>query len=134
MGEAPALEGRCICGGAGWWLAERPQDATTCNCTFCRRFGVMMAYAEDGPGGTITGETRLYLWGPRAIALHLCPTCGSYLGWTEVARGGPRRFAANLRLALDPDSVADIPVQPFEGLVSFEDLPKRGQCLADLWA
>ena len=133
MSESPALEGRCICGGAGWWLAERPQDATTCNCTFCRRFGVMMAYAEEGAGGGLTGETRVYHWGPKSIALHLCPTCANYVGWRDVAPGGTR-FAANLRLALDADSVAEIPVQPFDGLGAFDDLPKRGQCLADLWA
>ncbi|MGZ9809769.1 GFA family protein [Pseudoroseicyclus sp. H15] len=130
------LEGHCVCGATGWWLAEMPGHATSCNCSHCRKFGVLMAYAEEGRGGEITGETFQYIWGDRDIAFHHCPTCGNLLGWTDIRGGeGPHRFAVNLRMADDPAEVAAIPVKPFEGLVSFVDLPGRGgQCVADLWA
>ncbi|WP_373356951.1 GFA family protein [Pseudoroseicyclus sp. CXY001] len=130
------LTGHCVCGATGWRLTEMPEDATSCNCTHCRRFGVLMAYAEEGQGGEITGETFQYIWGDRYIAFHHCPTCGNFLGWTDQSEeDGPHRFSVNLRMADDPAEVAAIPVQPFEGLVTFEDIPKRGdQCIADLWA
>jgi hypothetical protein len=50
----------------------------------------------------------------------------------EKNREGRRRIAVNLRLA-EPDAVADIPVDHFDGLGSFEDLPRDGRCVADYW-
>ena len=38
------LKGTCHCGDAGWALEEFPQSATACNCTVCRRYGVLWAY------------------------------------------------------------------------------------------
>jgi hypothetical protein len=38
----------------------------------------------------------------------------------------------NLRLT-EPGPVARIPIQHFEGLESFEDLPRDGKCVADYW-
>ena len=37
-----------------------------------------------------------------------------------------------MRLA-EPQDVADIPLQRFEGLHSFEDLPRDGRRVADMW-
>ena len=45
---------------------------------------------------------------------------------------GRRRIAVNLRLA-DPEAVAQIPIDHFDGLVSFEHLPRDGRCVADYW-
>jgi hypothetical protein len=45
---------------------------------------------------------------------------------------GRRRIAVNLRLA-EPETVASLPIDRFEGLVSFEDLPRAGRCVADYW-
>jgi hypothetical protein len=45
---------------------------------------------------------------------------------------GRRRIAVNLRLA-EPDAVAKIPIDQFDGLDSFEDLPRDGRCVADYW-
>jgi hypothetical protein len=38
----------------------------------------------------------------------------------------------NLRLA-EPEAVAQIPIDHFDGLNSFEDLPRDGRCVADYW-
>jgi hypothetical protein len=38
----------------------------------------------------------------------------------------------NVRLA-DPESVADIVIDHFDGLESFDDLPRDGRCVKDLW-
>jgi hypothetical protein len=38
----------------------------------------------------------------------------------------------NLRLA-EPEPVAKIPIDHFDGLVRFEDLPRDGRCVADYW-
>jgi hypothetical protein len=44
----------------------------------------------------------------------------------------PRRIAVNLRLT-DPEAVAQLPIDHFDGLESFEDLPRDGRCVGDCW-
>ena len=41
-------------------------------------------------------------------------------------------FAVNLRLA-EPDAVATIPIDRFDGLGTFSDLPRDGRCVGDVW-
>jgi hypothetical protein len=38
----------------------------------------------------------------------------------------------NLRLT-NPEAVAQIPIDDFDGLVSFDDLPRDGRCVEDYW-
>ena len=45
---------------------------------------------------------------------------------------GRRRMAVNLRLA-EPEAVAHIPIDHFDGLNTFKDLPRDGRCVADYW-
>ena len=40
--------------------------------------------------------------------------------------------AVNLRLA-EPEVVAPIPIDHFDGLEKFEDLPRDGRCVSDYW-
>ena len=41
-------------------------------------------------------------------------------------------MAVNVRLS-EPASVAQLPIDHFEGLERFEDLPRDGRCVADYW-
>jgi hypothetical protein len=45
---------------------------------------------------------------------------------------GRRRIAVNARLA-EPDAVADLAIDHFDGLETFDDLPSDGRCVRDLW-
>ncbi len=45
---------------------------------------------------------------------------------------GYRRIAVNLRLA-DPDTVAEIVIDHFDGLESFDDIGRDGRCVKDMW-
>ena len=54
------------------------------------------------------------------------------LARTGRRQEGRRRIAVNLRLA-EPDAVAKIPIDHFDGLDTFEDLPRDGRCVADYW-
>jgi hypothetical protein len=38
------IEGTCLCGSVAWQLEGEPDGATACNCTACRRYGVLWAY------------------------------------------------------------------------------------------
>lgn len=41
-------------------------------------------------------------------------------------------MAVNIRLA-PPDLVADLPIDHFDGLDSFDDLPSDRRCVSDMW-
>ncbi len=128
------IHGTCLCGGVRWQFESRPDGATACNCTADRRYGALWAYDYEGEGITVSGETRAYSRGEQTLEFHFCPTCGCIAFWRAKAKDeeGRIRIAVNLRLA-EPDAVADIPIDHFEGLHSFEDLPRDGRRVADYW-
>ncbi len=128
------VEGACHCGQVRWVFAGQPVSATACNCTVCRRYGVLWAYGHEGEAITVSGPTRAYLTGDKSLGFHFCPECGCVAYWRALEPGpdGQRRIAVNLRLA-EPEAVADIPVEHFDGLVSFDDLGQDGRCVRDLW-
>lgn len=131
------LTGTCHCGAAHWTLKGDPGPITACNCTLCRRYGVLWAYDYvDGRiriVGPVKSYTRVGKADP-ALEILFCPTCGCVLAWRGLRRDdqGRRRIAVNVRLA-EPDAVADLPIDHFDGLDSFEDLPRDGRCVRDLW-
>ncbi len=133
MSKTPVIEGSCHCGAVHWRYEGLPEGATACNCTVCRRYGVLWAYDYDGEGIKVTGTTQFYTRG-KAIEFHFCRVCGCVAFWRgrDVDKQGRRRIAVNLRLA-EPDAVARIPIDHFDGLNTFEDLPRDGRCVADYW-
>jgi len=38
------MQGICHCGRVTWKLDTPPESVTACNCTLCRRYGVLWAY------------------------------------------------------------------------------------------
>ncbi|MFL6548727.1 MAG: GFA family protein [Povalibacter sp.] len=127
------IAGSCHCGAIRWTFAGMPESATACNCTLCRRYGVLWIYDFEGEGIHLTGTTQIYMRG-EAIEFHFCPTCGCVVSWRSrsVDKEGRRRTAVNLRLAV-PEPVAHLPIDHFDGLNTFEDLPRDGRCVADHW-
>ena len=127
------LEGSCHCGAVRWRFEGMPESATVCNCTTCRRYGVIWAYDFEGEGITASGPTKAYTPG-QAIEYHFCPSCGGLAYWRGQRTGpdGRRRIAVNLRLT-EPEAVARIPIDRFDGLMSFDDLGRDGRCVADYW-
>ncbi|GGX17070.1 GFA family protein [Undibacterium macrobrachii] len=127
------IKGACLCGEVRWTFAGQPDGATACNCTACRRYGVLWAYDYENEGIHVSGVTRAYVRG-KALEFHFCPNCGCVAYWRslQLDEQGCRRIAVNLRLA-EPDAVAQIPIDHFDGLDTFDDLPRDGKCVADYW-
>jgi hypothetical protein len=132
--EIKVLEGSCHCGAVHWRFEGMPEGATACNCTVCRRYGVLWIYDYEGEGITVRGPTAAYVRGSKSIGFHFCPQCGCIAYWRALAPGedGRRRIAVNLRLT-EPGPVAKLPIDHFDGLDKFEDLPRDGRCVADVW-
>lgn len=127
------IEGSCHCGAVRWTFEGVPEAATACNCTVCRRYGVLWAYDYEGEGIHVSGPTHAYSRGD-SIGFHFCPVCGCVAYWRALAPGsdGRRRIAVNLRLA-EPAAVGDVPIEHFDGLVTFDDLGRDGRRVSDMW-
>lgn len=127
------IEGACHCGEVRWSLEGVPESATACNCTVCRRYGALWAYDYEGELIRVSGATKAYSRG-KNIGFHFCTECGcmAYFRALEPDKDGRRRIAVNLRLA-EPEAVGDVVIDHFEGLESFEDLPRDGRYVRDMW-
>lgn len=127
------IQGTCLCGSVRWQFEGQPDGATTCNCTACRRYGVLWAYDYEDEGIRVAGTTRAYVRG-KALEFHFCPTCGCVAFWRGLQKDedGRTRIAVNLRLS-EPEAVARIPIDHFDGLNTFDDLPRDGRCVSDYW-
>lgn len=125
------IEGSCHCGKVEWRFEGMPESATACNCTVCRRYGVLWIYDFVGERIQVSGATRAYVRG-KALAFHFCPECGCVAYWLALKADteGRRRIAVNLRLS-EPDPVGHVPIDHFDGLDTFDDLPRDGRCVAD---
>jgi len=128
------IEGSCHCGAVRWRFDGTPESATACNCTVCRRYGVLWAYDFEDERIRVSGPTTVYAWGDRTIGFHFCADCGCVAYWRALAprADGRRRIAVNLRLA-EPQAVGAIPIDHFDGLVTFDDLGRDGRHVADMW-
>jgi hypothetical protein len=132
------LTGYCHCQAAHWSLEGDPGSITACNCTMCRRYGALWAYDYEGERialfGPVSAYTRVGKADP-ALEILFCPKCACVLAWRglRLEEDGRRRIAVNVRLA-DPEAVAQLLIDHFDGLMSFEDLPSSGRCVRDLWA
>lgn len=131
------LEGSCHCGGANWTLEGDPGSITICNCSLCRRYGALWAY-DFLPGRIIIeGQVKSYVRVGKAdpaLEILFCPACAAVVAWRGMRQeeDGRRRVAVNIRLA-QPDQVGDLPIDRFDGLDSFDDLPSDGRCVRDFW-
>lgn len=134
MNAEKTIEGSCHCGAVRWSHDGPPESATACNCTICRRHGALWIYDFDGERIHVSGPTNVYVWGSRSLGFHFCATCGCVVYWRSLTSGedGRRRIAVNVRLA-EPDMVAHLPIDHFDGLVTFDDLGRDGRCVADMW-
>lgn len=127
------IEGSCHCGSVRWTFEGIPESVTACNCTVCRRYGALWAYDYQDEGIKVSGATRAYVRG-NAIEFHFCPNCGCVAYWRgrEPTPENRRRIAVNVRLT-EPGPIAHLPIDHFDGLDKFEDLPRDTRCVRDHW-
>jgi hypothetical protein len=73
----------CHCGAVTVALAAYPIEVTDCNCSLCRRYGVLWAYysASDIVSLPEPSLTDRYAWNGRHVDFHRCRNCGCVTHW-----------------------------------------------------
>ncbi len=129
------LEGTCHCGDVSWTLRDLPESATACNCTVCRRYGVLWAYGYIDDDIRAHGKTNIYRrTDGGAIDFHFCSNCGCVTHYvrTNARPDGRHRTAVNLRLT-DPDPIFELPIDHFDGQETMKELPRDARKVRDIW-
>ena len=129
------MQGDCHCGRVTWTPDTPPESVPACTCQICRRSGVLWAYGYIGHDIYISGETTTYCRDDGgAIDFHFCTNCGCVTHYIATNPGDDGRHwtVVNLRLT-EPETIAHLPIDHFDGLDSFDDLPRDGRCVVDMW-
>jgi hypothetical protein len=108
----------CHCGALRLEIDAAPETVTDCNCSICRRLGVLWAYYSPKQVRLVpeNGATDIYMWDDRAIEFHHCLTCGCTTHWSAVDRNAVR-MGVNARL-MDPKVLAGARVRHLDGAVT----------------
>lgn len=100
------IESSCHCGTVRLEILSAPEEVTDCNCSICRRYGVLWAYYAPAHVRIIATEdaTESYLWGDKSIEFHRCQNCGCVTHWAAVDQPADR-MGVNARL-MTPEVLA----------------------------
>ena len=105
----------CHCGAVRIALAAAPTEVTQCNCSLCRRYGVLWTYvdAADADLAGVEDTTDRYAWNGRHVDFHRCRGCGCVTHWSPRDPGRDRR-GINARL-LEPERLAAAKLRHLDG-------------------
>ena len=80
------MNGSCLCGAVTFEVTGRPEGASVCHCSQCRKQSGHLWSSAFVPDGnlTVTGEVRWYQSSAKARR-GFCPVCGSFLFWKSAA-------------------------------------------------
>ena len=104
------FEGSCHCGKVTFTVdAEEPGSAISCNCSHCRRKGLLLTFVPAEKFTIAAGDEHLttYLFNRHVIHHRFCETCGCQTHGEGTGPGGAKMAAVNLRCvpAIDLDSL-----------------------------
>ncbi|MEE4409527.1 MULTISPECIES: GFA family protein [unclassified Serratia (in: enterobacteria)] len=111
------FQGSCHCGAVTFTVkAELPHEALSCNCSICRRKGMLLAFFPVDTFELNSGEDLLrgYTFNKHIIQHQFCQTCGTETFAYAKGPDGAAMCAINLRcvpaVALD-----GLKIHPFDG-------------------
>jgi hypothetical protein len=112
------VTGSCHCGAIRLQLDAAPETVTDCDCSICRRYGVLWAYYAPAQVHILAAprSTDIYMWSDRSIEFHRCRVCGCVTHWAPVDPKGDR-MGVNARL-LDLEVLAAARIRKLDGAVT----------------
>lgn len=110
----------CHCGAITIELPHAPLEITHCNCTLCRRYGVLWAYYSiaEVKFEPMPLPTDTYAWNRKNVDFHRCKNCGCVTHWYPRS-SSRQQLGLNARL-LDPDVLSAAEVR-------YKDSAKTGK-------
>ena len=110
------LTGSCHCGAVRVEIPRRPRMLTNCNCSICRRYGVLWAYYKAADVRVIAkpNATQSYSWGRKALRFVRCATCGCVMNWERVRPRKPNYMGVNAR-NFEPTALGPVRIRPLDG-------------------
>jgi len=98
--------GSCHCGAVSFTFASEPiTKAIRCNCSICRRRGLIMSdgwFTPDTMSVAGTDALALYQFGDRDMNHWFCRTCGVYPFADPTAKPGQYRVNLGCVDGIDP--------------------------------
>ena len=114
------IEATCHCGAVRLEIEMPPETVTDCNCSICRRYGVLWAYYSPKDVRIAPAATDIYMWDDKSIEFHRCKTCGCVTHWAAIDKTRDR-MGVNARL-MAPDVLAAVRVRHLDGANSWKYL------------
>ena len=120
------IEGSCHCGAVRFTYPRQPDWLTDCNCSVCRRYSTLWAYARvsEITLSSAADATLAYIHGDKTLAMHSCKTCGCTTHWIGLDQDSSSRMAVNFRMC-DPEAYGHIRVRKFDGADTWEFLDQE---------
>ena len=108
--------GTCHCGAVKVTLPEQPSWVSDCNCSICRRYGVLWSYFIAKTVKTEAAPEALakYSWGRKDLAFVHCKNCGCVMWWERVTPDPERKMGVNIRM-FEPAVLAAAQVEKLNG-------------------
>jgi len=117
-----------ICHGGAVTIAvpDTPASVTDCNCSICRRYGVLWAYynAADVVVSAMADATDRYAWGDRTIGFVRCRNCGCITHWEAARHGVDNRIGINAR-NFEPGMLAAARIRRLDGASTWNYLDEE---------
>ena len=116
-GAPPRYTGSCHCGSVRYQVDTEITRVIDCNCSICRKKGVLSLRVKPEQFRLLSGEDQLgtYRFGTGLARHHFCTVCGIHT--FSRPRAAPDQYTINVRTidepALDLDALERV---PFDGL------------------
>jgi hypothetical protein len=110
------LTATCHCGLVRIEIPNAPEKVTSCNCSICRRLGVLWGYYDVDQVNVVghPENTDEYIQGDKTLRIVRCRTCGCTTHWEPLDPVRQPKMAVNIR-NFEPDSMKDIQIRLFDG-------------------
>jgi hypothetical protein len=109
------MRGSCHCGAVRIETPRPPDWLGSCNCSICRRTGILWAYyrPDEVKIEAADDATVPYVWGDRMLELHHCGACGCITHWQPLFPD-PDKMGVNA-LLLDGFDAASVETRKIDG-------------------
>lgn len=110
------LTATCHCGQVHVEVPRKPRSLTNCNCSMCRRYGVLWAYYKDSEVRLVAepGATDEYDWGRKTQRFIRCKTCGCVMQWKKYSIGANTWAGVNAR-NFEPEALGAVKIRLLDG-------------------